>query len=347
MPTTDHARLFAPIDGNAEPVDKRVVEQAAAWLVRLRADPDERTQAACMRWRQADRAHEVAWRRMAALGHDFSLAGGNHAAPGVVGATLRAYAERNARRRALKWMLCATGVGIAGWAGGGDTLWRIRTADYRTGIGERRAVALSDGTRLTLNTSSSVDVRFDAEQRSVILRAGEIQVETGHDGSGRPFHVITPSGVITPIGTRFVTRLFPDTDETTRVMVLEGAVEIHPRTAAARPVLVQAGQQASFSARQATQPGKADLPAAGWTDGMLIANRMPLRDFLDELGRYRSGIVECAPDVAQRLVTGAFRLDDTDRALGVLAEVLGLRLRYRTRYWVTVTAAPSTGQKNS
>jgi transmembrane sensor len=347
MPPSHHARLFSPIDGGTGPVDKRVVEQAAAWLVRLRANPDEQTQAACMRWRQADRAHDLAWRRMEALGRDFSLAGGSHAAPAVVGATLRAYAERNARRRALKWMLCTAGVGATAWAAGGRTLWQTRMADYRTGIGERRTVALADGTRMLLNTSSSVDVRFDTQQRSVILRAGEIRIDTGHDASGRPFQVITPSGVITPVGTRFVTRLFPDADDTTRVMVLAGAVEIQPRAAAASPILLQAGQQASFTARQTAPPIEADLPAAGWTDGMLVANRMRLGDFLAELGRYRPGIVDCAPEVAERLVTGAFRLDDTDRALAVLADVLGLGLRYRTRYWVTVTAAIPAEQKKS
>jgi transmembrane sensor len=349
MPTLTNAQRFTPIDSAAAAVGPRVVEQAAAWLVRLRGNPDEATHAACMRWRLADPAHDVAWRSMEALSQDFSLAGGGHVSPAIVGETLNRYAERNARRRALKWMVSTAGVGIAAWAGGGNTVWRQRTADYRTATGERRAVTLSDGTQLTLNTGSSVDVRFNTRQRQVVLHAGEILVQTGHDLAGRPFRLVTPSGVITPIGTRFVTRLFPDADDTTRVMVMEGAVEIVTGTdtgdASNQPVLVQAGQQALFSARQPAQPTRADFQAASWADGMLVANRMRLDHFLAELGRYRPGILDCTPEVAERLVTGAFRVDDTDRALGVLAGVLGLTLRYRTRYWVTVAALVPDEQK--
>jgi transmembrane sensor len=72
---------------------------------------------------------------------------------------------------------------------------------------------------------------------------------------------------------------------------------------------------------------------------MLVANRMRLDRFVAELGRYRTGIVRCDADVAHREVTGAFRIDDTDKALEVLAGVLDLRLRYRTRYWVSVGRA--------
>jgi transmembrane sensor len=66
---------------------------------------------------------------------------------------------------------------------------------------------------------------------------------------------------------------------------------------------------------------------------------MRLDRFLAELGRYRAGILRCDADVADREVTGAFRIDDTDKALEVLASVLDLALRYRTRYWVNVGRA--------
>jgi transmembrane sensor len=66
---------------------------------------------------------------------------------------------------------------------------------------------------------------------------------------------------------------------------------------------------------------------------------MRLDQFLAELGRYRVGVLRCDPRVADLEVTGAFRIDDTDRALEVLAGVLDLRLRYRTRYWVSVDRA--------
>ena len=38
-------------------------------------------------------------------------------------------------------------------------------------------------------------------------------------------------------------------------------------------------------------------------------------------------------------VNGSFRLKDTDQVLEALAITLGLRVRYRTRYWVRVEPA--------
>ncbi|NMU89471.1 iron dicitrate transport regulator FecR, partial [Achromobacter ruhlandii] len=102
---------------------------------------------------------------------------------------------------------------------------------------------------------------------------------------------------------------------------------------------VGAGERA-LSGRAGPAPaGPLDAAAAAWTDGMLVANRMRLDRFRAELGRYRQGLGQCESELAGKLVTGAFRLDDTDEALALLARVLGVRVRYRTRYWVTVVPA--------
>jgi len=63
-----------------------------------------------------------------------------------------------------------------------------------------------------------------------------------------------------------------------------------------------------------------------------------LGDLLAQLARYRRGHLECAPEVAQLKVSGAFPVDDTDRALAALVSRFPLQLRSRTRYWVRVEA---------
>ncbi|MBW6154852.1 FecR domain-containing protein, partial [Pseudomonas aeruginosa] len=62
-------------------------------------------------------------------------------------------------------------------------------ADQRTGVGEQRRLTLPDGSLLTLNTDSAVDLAFDASQRLVRLLRGEIFVDSRADP--RPFRVAT------------------------------------------------------------------------------------------------------------------------------------------------------------
>ena len=56
-----------------------------------------------------------------------------------------------------------------------------------------------DGSILTLNTDSAADVRFDAGQRLVILRRGELHVASHPDARQppRPLRVVTPMGQVT------------------------------------------------------------------------------------------------------------------------------------------------------
>lgn len=54
------------------------------------------------------------------------------------------------------------------------------SADYRTGTGERLTVVLPDRSVLHLDTRSAVDLAFDGSRRAIVLRAGEIAIETAH-----------------------------------------------------------------------------------------------------------------------------------------------------------------------
>ena len=64
----------------------------------------------------------------------------------------------------LKTLALASATSPLAWAA-----WRADpldwTADYRSAAGELREVALSDGSRLYLNTASAVDVAFSAASR--------------------------------------------------------------------------------------------------------------------------------------------------------------------------------------
>lgn len=318
----------------------RAIEDAAAWYARLcsgRATEADRR--AWEDWRAAQPAHGAAWARIEAMQRRLGALPASLAAP-ALGAAVRV--EERTRRTVLRRVACALGTGTLAWWGWHQPVRQDLMADLRTGVGEQRDATLSDGSQLALNTRTALDVAFGASQRRLLLRTGEILVQTAPDPTAlaardaRPFLVDTSHGRIRALGTRFLVR----TDaEATRVTVLDKAVEVRTGSAdpMGSPVVLRAGQQLHFGSdglRGGVLP--ADPVAAAWREGSLIANDMPLAQLLVELGRYRNGVLGCDPAIAGLLVSGAFPVPDTDRALTVLATGLPLRIETRTRYWVRV-----------
>ncbi|UQV43717.1 FecR domain-containing protein [Janthinobacterium lividum] len=203
-------------------------------------------------------------------------------------------------------------------------------------------MALPDGTQLVLNTDTAIDVRFDDAARRVILHAGELHVATAHDGAvpARPFLVRSSNGAVRALGTHFSVRhagtvLAPRT----QVSVSEGAVEIQPSEAPGALRRVDAGQQGSFDDRAVSALTPLAPHAAGWLQGVLIAERMPLGELLEQVARYRYGVLRCDPALAAMPVDGIFQLSDPDNILLLLQRSLPIRLARRTRYWISVEAA--------
>lgn len=97
-------------------------------------------------------------------------------------------------------------------------------------------------------------------------------------------------------------------------------------------------QRADFSRAAVAPPQPLDANADGWARGQLVAADMPLGEFLDELARYRPGVLRCAPEVASLRLSGVYPLHDTDRVLAALPSVLPVQVRVRP-WWVTVEAA--------
>lgn len=330
--------MLSPMDGDDRVrLDPEVVDRAAEWLVLLQADDSDAQRAACLAWRNASPEHEQAWLRLAVLMKDLRTTAA-YSTPRLAARTLDTVAARQSRRMALKWALGVGGAGAVAWTAIDVTPWRTWSADYRTAPGEQRAIMLNDGTHVVLNAGSAIDVRFGDTVREIILRAGEVQVTSGKDARQRPLSLSTSLGSIRPIGTRFIVRDRQASSHDILVAVIEGAVEVRPRLQSAPPTLVHAGQQATFDAGRVVSAGAAPALADAWVNGMLIASRMRLDAFLGELSRYRRGVVRCDPAIAGQLVTGAFPVADTDRVLAMLESVLPVRVVYRTRYWVSVSA---------
>ncbi|WP_219132744.1 FecR domain-containing protein [Janthinobacterium sp. UMAB-60] len=317
-------------------IGEEVQQQAAEWLTVLMSDEaSEAEHAAWQRWRGADPEHERAWQHIDAVSRRFNGLHRGAAAQALAGTQQQAVNGK--RRQLLAWLGVAAGGGVlAAQTGAWDGVRALR-ADYRTATGERREVVLDDGSVLSLNTGSAVSVRFDDKRRLIELLAGEILVSSGHGaGSAAPLVVATREGLVRALGTRFVVR---QQDGVSTVEVFESAVEIRPRDSAGAPLLLAAGRGVAFSRHAPDAPHAIDAYADAWSRGQLIVDDVTLGDFLADLARYRPGVIDCAPAVAQLRLSGVFPLADTQRILNMLPNSLPVQVRSRTRYWVTVEPA--------
>ncbi|MDR0226112.1 MAG: FecR domain-containing protein [Burkholderiaceae bacterium] len=322
-------------DGSA--AETRIRQEAIAWYARLcSGEATDADRMAWQRWLESHPEHQRAWRPFDAMQAMLQRVPGH-----LASSTLQA--SRHGRRRVLRGMAALVGSGtVAGlsWQlAGRQEGMRSWLADYRTGTGERRDLMLADGSALTLNTGTSVDVSMDAAQRRIVLHGGEILVRTARSAGardGRPFTVHTPQGRILALGTRFTVR---SEGEQTVVSVLQDAVQIQTRQDAGHSLRLQAGQQAVFSGQRLGAPMPADPAQVSWVEGSLVVDGWRLEDVVRELARYRPGRLACDPAVAELRVSGVFPLADTDRALAVIARAFPVRAAGMTRYWVTLVPA--------
>ena len=321
-------------------MDKRaphpVVEQAAAWLVRLQADPDGRALREWKRWYEADPEHAAVWERFAAL-HE-SLPDGRRARDRAAAQAVQAGASLHARRRSLKFLLAAAATGLTAAATHRYASDRGWLAEYRTETGEQRMLSVgARGVPLLLNTDTAVDIAQNGAFIDICLHAGELLLDLRAQAAPG-LRVVTRDAAIEPLDARLVVRhLRGGPPRHTLVALTAGRARIVTEGGASQDVV--AGQAVLARTDRVEPAGGRPERAFAWTQGMLVAEGMRLDEFLDELARYRPGFVRCDPALAGLRVTGTFRLRDTDRILAALAESLGLKVEYRTRYWVHVVAA--------
>ncbi len=196
-------------------------------------------------------------------------------------------------------------------------------ANARSGTGETPTIDLADGTTIQLNAFSAVSYRFTAETRTVTLLRGQAFFQVAKDAN-RPFVVEANGGRTTALGTAFDVRLAPNSTEVT---VTEHAVAVAPDTRSEPEVRVNEGQQAVYDPNGKVKGVRqADTHAVlAWRRGQLVVDNALLADVVTEIGRHFAGrIIISNSDLAARRVSGTFTVTDTDAALELLHESLGL-----------------------
>ena len=350
MAAPEHLPGGLPLGAQAMPgalpptIPPAVAQAAVRWLLDL--EPGDSTAARRKRqqwqsWLDADPLHAQAWQRMAQI--DGQLRG-VPTAVAVQTLASPALSRRHAVRLAVMLGAGAGGLLALGHSPLGEQAWLSASADLSTATGEQQRTVLADGTRLLLNTATAVDLRYSSSERLIVLRAGEIQIESAADpspdpatGQARPLRVRSSQGWARAICTRFSVRQYADD---TLVQVQEGQVELQLlpdlRDDMGQTLRLAAGEQGRISASGLLRQGPAPTAGLAWTQGMLVADDMRLGDFIAELARYRPGRLHCTPEAAALRVSGSYPLADTDKVLAAPSQTLPVRISSRTRWWVTV-----------
>ncbi|MXV50308.1 DUF4974 domain-containing protein [Pedobacter sp. HMF7647] len=205
-----------------------------------------------------------------------------------------------------------------------------------TATGGQYQLVLPDGSRVFLNTASSLEfpVQFEDDERTVVLNGeGYFEVTkrdvmTGQNGrqvkKRLPFIVRTGRQQVEVLGTQFNVQGYKD-DRVTTTTLLEGAVRVvalgKDRSAAGnRPVVLSPGQSASLTGNT-LQVKKADAEQAlAWKNGLFTFHSQDLESIMSEISRWYNVKAEFRDDRLKTAVfSGSFsRSDDLETVLQVL-----------------------------
>ncbi|MGK6317180.1 FecR family protein [Neorhizobium sp. DT-125] len=288
--------------------------EALAWIVRLTsgtATTEDRD--AFLRWRARSAAHEQAFRDASRLWKN-------------MGAALAAHSEPSpaffSRRAVLTGGACLT-AGVAGMSFGLSQLGVLPTldaflSDVSTAVGEQKTAQLPDGSSVTLDGGTMLNVNYSEQARHVELAAGAAVFQVVEQQ--RPFVVSAKSGRST---TRRAAISIKHGVEDVLVECLDGSVNVECRGDAR----LSAGDGIFYSAAGLGEKLALDEEtAAAWRKGLLIFRNRPLADVIADVNRHRRGKVMIARrSLNSRRVSGVFHLHRPNEILAHLESTLHVR----------------------
>ena len=307
---------------------------AVDWLLRLESAADQAGVCeAFQRWLNESPAHQQAWQRVSSLLQQpiADLREVEARSPGQLHAASQALAlpDSPQRRRVLAGGALMRLLGVSG-AGLADRVAPLDgwLADWRTATGERATFVLADGSRVTLDARSSVDIHFDPARRLLRLREGVVFVDVARD-AGRPFVVATAVGEVQALGTQFQVR-----QEAGGSLVSVQQHSVQLTTRGGQRTRLEEGHAAWFDAAQ-IQPLALSLRSrTDWREGRIDVRDEPLGSLVDALRPYRPGLLRISPQAARMRVYGVFPLDDSEHTLAALEQTLPISV---TRYGPLLT----------
>lgn len=268
----------------------QIRKEAAKWFARMQyaeADHPERSQFEA--WLIQSHVHADEYLAISAVWDDFdSTSKINSLAQAMLRKKDNAQASRKKLIRTAGKSLVIATIGLFSFFG--YQVWQTQpmmNMASNTPIGQMSNQALDDGSKLTLNANTEVEVTYYRNKRLVKLKRGEAVFDVVKD-TNRPFIVESQFARVTVLGTRFVVNQI---DGRVIVSVDHGKVKVeniggdNTNTA---PILLTNGQVAEI--KPSAHPTKLKRDAAdafAFLDGKLVFNEASLNEIAESLSRYR------------------------------------------------------------
>jgi transmembrane sensor len=325
-------------------VADRIRDEAAGWIVRLEGRETPRLRRKFEQWLAADPRHPGAYRRLTEQFDGAKILRGS-----------QLYTMPLERpRRTVRNTIAASALAAAFatllilWAGIAP-LWRdagthhapvtVASSDRIGAVHARRLIApvaalgtvgLEDGSVVTLDAGSVIDVAFAVGARRITLQRGRVRFEVAHDR--RPFTVYAGGGSVTARGTIFDVSIGRHGE--VAVALLRGVVDVVPairRHSIVGPAPLRrlvAGESAGYL-DGALRAGSSAVPLdePQWIAGAVDFDNVSLGYLLDR-GNQSAGtrIKVTDPLLKQLRVSGRFELADHHRLARNLAALYDLHV---------------------
>lgn len=316
-------------------LDKRA--EAATWLSRLQSPArTPRVEEGFQRWLAADAAHA----------HAFELLTERlEVAQRLRTRSMPRRWHSSVQRHRPSFGMAALGVAATLAVVTIGSLVYNRSAGVSTEVGEQRTLALTDGSRIYLNTNTRVLVRYDDQSRRVELKSGEALFEVASQAD-RPFVVTSGQRQVTALGTSFIVRR---DDEKLIVTLIEGKVAVMPdasESSSQAPEVLEPGQRLVLEARKAPRFDQPPLvKVTAWRRGQVALEDLTLAEAVHEMNRYSpTKLVIEQPEAGSVPVGGFFRMGDSANFARAVASTYHFQLLERGDELIIVGAPQITTQ---
>lgn len=268
-------------------------EVAIGWFIRIKdADIDDPIRSKFEQWLMASAAHQQAYADVSNVWASFDSPQDLVKLADI--ADQDAFFQQSARAKKIKNVIAGAIAAIAIGVGGalGFQTWRAQPVMQmvaQADIGQVKSQRLEDGTVMTMNTGTDIEVTYYRDRRLVTLKRGEAIFEVTRDAQ-RPFIIDSGQAKVTVLGTRFaVNRL----NKLVRVSVDHGTVKVEAQptepASQAGIIILHDGEVAEVK-REAATPTRSSHQAAdafAFEKGMVIFEEADLDEIAETLSRYR------------------------------------------------------------
>ncbi len=302
-------------------------EEAGRWCVKLAGatfGPAEQTE--FDRWMNADPTNRAVFDRALAVWQGLYDIGRSPEIISLRATALetmrRTYARKWSRPMTGKWRQISLAACILALVSAGVFL-HGRAPSYQTQIAEHRAVLLEDGSRLSLDAATKVDVDYRERRRDVRLVAGRAKFDVARDAM-RPFIVKAGEKTITAIGTAFSVEVL---ETEVRVILYEGRVAVDD--GAGERILEPGSELVAERGQRESRIEPVDLARSlSWESGQLNFMREPLRLAVERINRYSgSTIVVTDETTAAILIDGVFNTGDSAAFVEAVSTAYAVQVR--------------------